>query len=215
MALLSYALTTVDRYKVFAGISDTAQDTLIELLINAATDYIESYTGRRFLKSTYTQEIYDADDSGVLILKNTPLASGDSFTLEARNSGVNEDDWETMDSQYFSVDYEAGVVKAMGGFKFRKGRSAFRVTYQAGYNYDNATTFLGTVGAGDLEFACWELVKSAINNSSLDSNVQSERLREYAVTYFASSVYANNIVLDILDKYKNIAVGGSATPILH
>jgi len=212
MSLISYALTTVARYKVFAGITSSTQDDLIELLINAATDYIESYCGRRFKKTTYTQEIYDGDNSMVLSLRNFPVDSSAAFTIEWRNSGVNEDDWETIDSQYHTVDYESGIVKAMGGLKYRGNRSSLRVTYTAGYDYDNAATFLGTVGAGDLEYACWELVKNALNNSNLNSNVQSEHLREYSVTYFAGGVYSNSVVMDILDKYKNIGPFGGSTP---
>ena len=63
MALKAYGLTTVARFKDYASVSTSADDTLIENLINIVTEFVENYTQRRFKQTTYTDEEYDGKES--------------------------------------------------------------------------------------------------------------------------------------------------------
>ena len=48
MATTAYALTSLQRVKDRLGLTSSGFDSLLERLINASTDLIESYCGRRF-----------------------------------------------------------------------------------------------------------------------------------------------------------------------
>lgn len=130
-SLLSYALTTVADVKESMGIasSDHSWDNLIIRKINQATRQIEAYCGRRFLATDYTDEVYGGTNTNQLILRNRPII-GD-VTLGTRDTSLNEDDFETVESNLFFADNNSGVLdlnfRALGGW----GR--YRVTYRGGY----------------------------------------------------------------------------------
>lgn len=200
MALLSYALTTLARVKTFLGISGTSDDDLLTSLINACTDFIENYCDRRFKKTSYTNELYNGTGTNKLLLKNYPVIEGETFKIEKRGSSYNEDNWDEVESEYYHIDYDSGIVERVDDI-FIKYPKHYRITYTAGYDYDNSSTYLEDVGAGDLEYACWKLVSKAYNQRKQAGNIQSERLGDYSVT-FRSEVMADPEIKSILDKYK-------------
>lgn len=163
MALKSYALTTVQRAADFIGLGTIAaastEESVLERLINAATEYVEKYLGYRVKQTTHTDELHESQGGDTIILNNFPVDSV-VFTLQRRLSGLNEDDWETIDSSYYHIDYDAGIIYAARGTKFATTRYGYRVSYTAGYVFNNTTTFLSDTEAGDLELAIWLLVAS-------------------------------------------------------
>lgn len=215
MALVAHALTTVDRACAWMGIDTPAtgstQELRIQLAINSATDYIERYTGRRFKKTSYTQEEYDAEEGGVLLLKNYPISSNDSFSLQIRTSGVNEDSWEFIDGQYFHVDYENGIIKAAGSSRFNNSIMGYRASYTAGYDFNNSTTFLSDVGAGDLEMAVFLLVASLYTRGADGGGIMRERIGDYDVTYARTMMQTPELAA-ILDNYVGPSLSASNTP---
>ena len=65
MALSVYALCTLQSVKDLLGITVNTYDALLEMIIDAASDSIETYCERLFASRTYTNELYDgngADD---------------------------------------------------------------------------------------------------------------------------------------------------------
>jgi len=180
MALLDYALTTLARVKTFLGISGTSNDELLTSLINSCTDFIENYCDRRFKQKAYTNELYNGNGTNKLLLKNYPVDESSTFKIEERSSDLNEDDWNEIDTEYYFVHYDSGIVE---------------------YDYDNSSTFLEDAGAGDLEYACWKLVSKVYNQRKQAGNIQSERLGDYSVT-FKKEVMADPEIKSILDKYK-------------
>jgi uncharacterized phiE125 gp8 family phage protein len=130
-SLLSYALTTVDDVKELLGIasSDHSKDNLITRKINQATRQIEAYCGRRFKETTYTQEGYTASNTNQLVLRQRPITSFTS--LEARDSSLNEDDFETLDANLYFANNSAGVLDLNFNASGSWGR--YRVSYSAGY----------------------------------------------------------------------------------
>jgi len=200
MSLKSYALTTVARVKTYADISTSDDDTLLESIVNAVTEYIESYTGKRFKQTAYSNQEMDSDGSEFLFLEHYPVSTTASFTLQERESGENEDDWSTVDSNDYFIDYDTGVITVANG-KFIKGTKKYRSSYTAGYDFDNATTYLSDTTAGDIELAAWELSKSTYNSRRGSSNVESESIGSYSVK-FAAALYENENIKAILDKYR-------------
>lgn len=209
MALLSYALTTVARQKQFMGISGDSYDTVLERLVNSGTDFIETYCDRRFDQTAYTNEVYDGTGSSFLFLRNFPISTTASFTLQNRDSFDNTDSWTTIDSQDYFIQYDEGYLERVtGGLDvdllqpiFKELPRHYRVSYTAGYNYDNTATFLSDVGAGDLELACWILIAQLFNERKGNANVTSEHIGDYSVS-FSRIVMINDKLRELLTSFK-------------
>jgi len=200
MDLLSYALTNLARVKTFLGISGTSDDTLLTSLINTCTEFIENYCDRRFKQTAYTNELYNGSGINKLLLKNYPVDENSTFKLEKRSSDLNEDDWDEVDTEYYHIHYEKGIVENVRNI-FERYPRHYRITYTAGYDYDNSDTYLEGAGAGDLEYACWKLVSKVYQQRKQPGNVQSESLGDYSVTFRKESM-ADPEIKSILDKYK-------------
>jgi hypothetical protein len=74
MAVDTYALCTLANFKTFAGITGTDDDARLEILIDAASDRIESYCGRKFASRDYSEE-YNGDGHERLRLWQGPLTA--------------------------------------------------------------------------------------------------------------------------------------------
>ncbi len=205
MALLNYALTTVARAKSFLDITTSDEDTLIERLVNSATDFIEKYCGRRFKKTEYSNELYDGSGSTKLLLKQYPVDSASDFVLEKRNSIDNNDSWSEIDSEDYFVHWDKGIIENVRDI-FYKYPQHYRISYSAGYDYNNSDSFLSDVGAADLEYACWKLVSSLYDEIGTNGGIQSESLGDYSVSYMKTTM-ADEELKSILDNYKK-PVGG-------
>jgi len=205
----TYALTTRDRVIDFLELKNLSatDNTVIDIFIETSTEFIENYCQRRFMKTTYTDEVYDGDGSEFVRLKQYPVISGETFSLSRRNSVSNEDDWSSIDSEDYFVDEESGIVEYIKGMRFQNYPQHYKITYTAGFDFDNATTFLADTTAGDVEYACWKLCSVMWNRRKADPSVQSEKLGNYAVTY-RKFVNENTEIASILDKYARVSMGG-------
>jgi hypothetical protein len=198
--LKSYATTTTSRFKDYAEVSGSSDDTLITILINQVTEFIENYTGRRFKQTAYTNEEYDGTGNHKLILKQYPVST---FTnLQERSTRQNEDDWNVLDSKDYFVELSTGVITLIP-YEFIPGTRLYRANYTAGYNFDNSTTFLENTEAGDVEWVTWELTKAAYNRRRQQPGLSSARLGDAAVTY-RKTVMEDDDIKAVLDKYKKV-----------
>lgn len=210
MDLVSYALVSLDNTKTFLGISDHTKDEKLKLLINMATDYIESQTGRRFVSTVHTQEEFDGTGSNQISLKHFPVIT---FTLlEVNNSSNNTDSWTTIDASNYWVDSDTGIITKTSGFidfadtddeetlsdtPFQRGKNRYRATYTTGYS---------TVPY-DIQFACMTLVGQLLNSAS-SAGIKSESLGDHSITYQditqLNSGGTGGILEDVLSKYRDI-----------
>ena len=202
MAAKSYSLTTKDRFKNYAEVSGSSDDTLITILINQITEFVENYTGRRFKQTTYTNEEYDGTGTNTLILKQYPVSTFTS--LNERSTRQNESDWNTIDSTDYFVDLATGIITLIP-YEFIPGTKLYRATYTAGYDFDNSTNFLEETEAGDIEWAAWELTKAAYNRRRQEPGISSARLGDAAVTY-RKTIMEDDDIKSILDKYRRIVI---------
>tara|TARA_R110000868_G_scaffold234542_2_gene488252 strand:- start:229 stop:816 length:588 start_codon:yes stop_codon:yes gene_type:complete len=195
MALVAHALITLQTAKDFiGGISGSADDSRLELFINMATEYIETYCDRRFKQTTYTDEVISGAGSNELVLRNWPVIG--SVTLGKRNVVDNEESWDAVDADDFWIDEEGGTVT--GVTVFRKGTDNYRVTYSGGY---------ATIPY-DLQYACASIVAQFWNRKQANG-LKSESLGDHSVT-FDVGAGGSNIPAEveaILDKYRNIPIG--------
>ena len=182
--MASHDLTTLNRTKDFLGITGSTYDTVLSILITSATDFIESEVGgRRFKLTTYTQETYDGSGTEYLNLKNWPVSTTADLTLQYRETFENRDQWSSETSKNFKIDYNNGQLIYVNGGKFLDVPLHYRVTYTAGLDYNNTTIFLSDIGYGDLEYACWILVRDYFNKRGKSGDMQSESIGNYSVTF--------------------------------
>jgi hypothetical protein len=204
MSPASNSLVSLGDCKSFiGGITGTAQDDKITLLINIASQMIETECNRTFKETTYTQEKYDGTGTRELCLNNFPITS---FTLlEKNNNADNSDNWSTIDANDYWIDTETGVLTMTTDFleysdntefdlselKFAVGKENYRATYKAGF---------ATIPY-DLQFACFGLVNQMYVDFGQDMNVQLERLGDHEFRFFAGSG-TNPITQSVIDKYR-------------
>ena len=202
MSVKSYSLTTAARLSAYMGITTPTGTKLsvMEALIDGMTEFIEGYLGYRVQKTAYTQEEYDTEEAQSLLLKNFPIVSGETFTLQRRLNSLNEDSWETVDSQYYHVEEGAGIIYGANGWEFSRTRRGYRVTYTAGYDFDNSDTYLTDTEGGSIEFAAWMLLEAIWNKRKGGSGVVSEKIGDYAIVY-RKMMFENDDIKSLLDKY--------------
>ncbi len=209
-----YAWTTAERVADFAGLGELseANEARMERIIDALTEFCEKYIGYRVQETEYTNEEYSTEEGQTLVLKNSPVSSSDTFTLQRRTSSLDEDNWETVGTKYYHVDYDTGIIYGAGGWEFSRTRNGFRVTYTAGYSFNNSDTFLVDTTAGDLEMVAWQLATVAYNRRGGAIGVKSERIGDYSIVYGKAMLEDENIKA-VLDKYATIGSSGVLTPL--
>lgn len=168
---LPYALTTVQRVKDILEIKDEGLDRVIMRMINAASDFIQAQcNGRKFLRQTYTNEVYSASNTKqkYLVLRQCPVISVSSFQYRAGPPSAPNwtsfvvDQYELINSQQDingDIYYPSGIIRIYGYIPMLYNNMT-RVTYIAGYkiDFDNAgNTAFHTLPA-DISRLCDNLV---------------------------------------------------------
>lgn len=214
MALNPYALTSVARLKEFMGITTNTHDTILERIIDSMTEYVEQYCDRRFRLTSYNNEEYNGSGSSQLLLRNYPINT--FTTLEKRDTVKNENNWTAFETEDFFVDTDIGIITLVSSLSTQWPRSTdptsavfskfplhYRVTYVAGYDFNNiaGAPTLETAGIGDLEYAMWKICAEAFNQRKGSDNVISEKIGEYSVT-FRKELVEDEEVGQILANYR-------------
>lgn len=199
-SLLSYALTTKADVKESLGLasSDTSKDNLIIRKINQATRAIENYCGRRFAATDYTNEEYNATQIDELILKQLPINSVTSFDI--RDTGLNQDTWETIDTNLYFSDDNAGILKLM--FNARGRWLRYRVTYNAGY-----TTIPEDLAEACASLACYYVQNADASDVGVQDKQEGQRRLRYAKGNLTFRQIIEQLGIDeIIDSYANFPV---------
>lgn len=130
------SLTTLSTVKEYLGLTGTGEDSLLNRLMDWATDFIHSYCGRIFPQGNY-DEYTDGDGTETLLSHQFPVISVNSLEV----------DGAVKDSASFVLYAPLGLLKLKSGV-FPRGKKNVRLQYTAGY----ATL------PKDIEQACIELV---------------------------------------------------------
>ena len=169
MALRDYALTTVEAMQAFMRREDLNLP-LLESLINAVTDFMETYCKRRFKKTDYEAELYDGDGTRMLFLRNYPIT--DIASIHWTYVGVAD---QLINSNEYKIYASAGFVYREGGWI--AGHQNIKITYTAGYDFASENGI-----PPELEEICKALVALRYNQPD-KSGIESERMGSYAVSY--------------------------------
>jgi hypothetical protein len=201
MGLGLNALTTVINVKSFLGLStgSTGDDTLLENLINVATDMIEGqYCNRPFINvatssSTTLQaqtEYYDGGGKAFFI-KYYPISSITSIYDDPDR--VYTDTGDAIDSTSYVLYENEGRI--LLDYKSIYQTHSVKVVYTGGY-----TT--GTLPY-DIEFAAWEL--TGLLYKSRDSlGVSGKSFSDGSVNYYENRL--SFFAKDTFSKYRNYNV---------
>lgn len=118
------AIATTAEYKTYAGISGTAQDAQLNVLLPAIQADIEQYTGRLFDTATFT-EYLDGTGTAELMVKNPPIASITSIKIFRT---VNDTPTAVDSTLYTFNGDDSGIIKYQPSSFARRAPYTFRDT---------------------------------------------------------------------------------------
>lgn len=176
-------LTTVANVKAYLGVAGSADDALIENLIDRVTNFIQKYCNRKFTKSNY-DEYYDGSGAGYLFLPNYPIVSVSLLEID----GI------IKTSTDYAIYVDAGMIRLKNG-KFSEGVLNVHVLYTAGYS---------TIPK-DLEQACTELVAMKYYSRGTEKfGVTARNFGEGGTISYERTLPAE--IADVLDLFKRRSV---------
>ena len=168
--LANNALTTLDRMKLMLSLDDETDErtcTLIELLINKASSWVEQQVGRPLGKNTY-REFYEADGQQELVTLKYPIVSVD-YVKEAGRL-VSPELYDYGQTANIGVIYRddgwlrAGYRRGLANDIIETKRN-IEVRYTAGYVLPkDATEEEPQTLPADLEGLVWDMVSQAYAN---------------------------------------------------
>lgn len=126
------ALASLKAVKTYLGIEPgvTTADELLERLLDAASNWLESQTRREFAEKEYT-EWFDGDGSAAITPANYPITSITSLTID----GVATALWtEQTGVGAAIVSGRIELFDPNGLLVFTKGRRNVKLVYKANFN---------------------------------------------------------------------------------
>ena len=168
--LANNALTTLDRMKLMLSLDDETDErtcTLVELLVNKASSWVEQQVGRPLGKNTY-REFYEADGQQELVTLKYPIISVD-YVKEAGRL-VPPELYDYGQTANIGVIYRddgwlrAGYRRGLANDIIESKRN-IEVRYTAGYVLPkDATDEEPQTLPADLEGLVWDMVSQAYAN---------------------------------------------------
>jgi hypothetical protein len=117
------AYATLTDLKRVLGITDTLDDVLLTLALNAASAALENHFGRVFSKSIDETRYFTARDDDLIFVDD--LVSVDSLACDTDGDGVYETVWETTNYTLMPVNapaeglpYRSIKTKPLGTYRF-------------------------------------------------------------------------------------------------
>lgn len=192
VTLLAYALTTLENVKESLSITASDDDDLLKRLINAATELIESETGRRFKKTDHEGELHDGEGQD-LALTNYPILDSDDSETDPVISHVYDSrgNSDVIDEDTYRYNKKIGNVFRSSGWP--EGSDNISVDYTAGYE---------TIPS-DLEQACIELVSLTYNRRK-SLGIKDESDGAYSISY--ADAQKSPQTQTVIELYKNIGL---------
>ena len=155
--LKSNVLTTLDEAKVFLKIpsAELSLDDLVITMINLASDRIERFCNRKFIKQTHT-EFKDGNRVKRILLHQWPVNSVTTLHIDSRRVFGSS---TLVDSSDYDLDFDEkgeGIGVVLFDQIFPRGTRNVKIVYDAGY-IDPATSEISL--PGDVRGACLFLVQ--------------------------------------------------------
>jgi uncharacterized phiE125 gp8 family phage protein len=126
MPLIAQAIIDVATVKQYVKLVGTADDTLIENIINGVSILFEKYCGAKFINQTIT-EVLDGSGEEKILVEYIPIVS-----LTEIKSAVDDTSPETLTITDFSFNPSAGIIRYKTGI-FEAGFQNISIKYSSGY----------------------------------------------------------------------------------
>ena len=127
-------LTTRAKVESYLGLEAGTDSTLIDSLIDAASEAIEHVCAREFAEQAHTE--YHDGGAKRIVLRHRPISTSPAprvWNDTARKFETDDElDLFADGEGNFDIDYDAGIVRHEGG-EFLSGWHTVKVTYTAGY----------------------------------------------------------------------------------
>jgi len=121
-------LATLADAKLWLGITNNQSDPLLQQLLTAASDWIQTQLSRNIKVTTYTDEFYDGPGKNWMPLRNWPIVSISAIKIRSGSSVT------TYSASGTDFEFSEDTIYFLGGNKaFPQGRGNVKVTYVAGY----------------------------------------------------------------------------------
>ena len=201
VSLVPYALTTVAKVKLALGSTDSSNDDTISMMINNASAFIQSFTGRKFLSQAYT-EVKDTYNSDKIFLNQKPVTAIASVSY--RSGLISNPVWNVYDANSYWKYLDAGYLRFTARFKAMP--QFFQVVYTAGYliDFDHETDPTKHTLPFDLTQAATDIVAKKFNTRQA-AGIVTETTEGQSIT-FGSSSDVSAEQKTILNSYKLIRV---------
>lgn len=188
----STTLTTLAALKIYLGITDSDEDAILDDLIDAVSEWIESFCGRKFASATVT-EYHDGYGDARVVLKRRPV---DSITSVHDDLDRDYEAAELVDADDYTFYPESGILQHVNG-TFQDGIRNVKVVYVAGY---------ATI-PDDLALACRMLCAEIYNRAEQGADgIALERVGEYSANYVLMMKEMGRQVKAILSRYRELTV---------
>jgi uncharacterized phiE125 gp8 family phage protein len=182
-------LITLSDLKTYLEITDTTFDTILNDLIEAVSEEFETYTSRKFIQATYTDEYFDGDGTRILWLPNWPIISVTSVVEnDVTLTEGNEED--------YIVYKEEGYLWRVGTV-WAEGVKNIKITYTAGYLQSDIPKDLVLAVKKQVAFE-WQKQKSKRWGE------QARTFPDGSITFIISELLPD--VQDILNRYKRMRI---------
>ena len=206
--LANNALTTLDRMKLMLSLDDETDErtcTLVELLVNKASSWVEQQVGRPLGKNTY-REFYEADGQQELVTLKYPIISVD-YVKEAGRL-VPPELYDYGQTANIGVIYRddgwlrAGYRRGLANDIIETKRN-IEVRYTAGYVLPkDATDEEPQTLPADLEGLVWDMVSQAYANMQNGSQgLKSFSISDVSWTFDKSTPAAWLQIINLYRRY--------------
>lgn len=153
MATKPNALCTVAQVKAEIGIQSSVAtfDSVLEVYIDAGTQYIEDYCGRKFIvpDSSPLTQYYDGNQQNTLLLKEWPVRAIDEVYIDSSSEFGSE---TLVDPTKYRIRDGIGVI-LLGGKRFSQGIQNVKIVYKGGY--EDITNCPSDLNLACIWFAAW------------------------------------------------------------
>ena len=179
-------IITLAELKAYLWITDTTQDTLLNILLSSANDFIENYIGRKIWVDDYT-EYKDGDWQRVILLDNYPANTITSF--QVNNWTIETPIFEDIDPNSYKLS--PNLWQVFLTFYKRRGFQNYKIVYNAWYS---------TI-PWDLKLAALKLAAWYYNKRTSDW-IKSESVAWDSIWFDTTEI--SNDVLIILNNYRDV-----------
>lgn len=178
-------IITLSELKSYLGITDSSEDTVLQIFVDSANEYIKKYLWRNIAKDDYTEYKW-WDWQRIILLDNYPVNSIDKF--EKNEWTIDNPDWQSVDAWDYELVPETG--KLFLKFYTRRWFQNYKIVYNAWYD---------TIPS-DLKLAWLKIAGNYYNSKSSDW-IDRESVAGDSITYWK---WESSEVFRILNLYKDV-----------